>query len=142
MAEWFTIRFIDEASLDLPGIYRWEIDGIEVYVGRYTRASRPLREYRNNVARIHDSRPYRRADPDGFRTIHRALAQAALERRQIELVILENCHPDRLNERERWHIAQLSDAHRLNGQRREREKPKAVSPPLPCAPPPAPPRSP
>ena len=51
-------------TLDLPGIYEWAItyaDGsIRRYVGKYTRRSRPTREYHANVERILDGRPYRR----------------------------------------------------------------------------------
>jgi len=91
-------------TLDLPGIYEWAItyaDGsIRRYVGKYTRRSRPTREYHANVERILDKRPYRRATPDGFRQVHKELAEATREGRAIVLTILENAAPEDLNRRE------------------------------------------
>jgi len=94
----------DGVTLDLPGIYEWAItypDGsVRRYVGKYTRRSRPTREYRANVERLLDGRPYRKASPAGFRLVHRELAQAAEEGRAIVLTILENAAPEDLNRRE------------------------------------------
>lgn len=99
-----TIVIPDGVTLDLPGIYEWAItyvDGsIRRYVGKYTRRSRPTREYHANVERILDERPYRRASPDGFRNVHRELARATFEGRMIVLTILENAAPEDLNRRE------------------------------------------
>lgn len=48
-----TIEILEGVTLDKPGIYEWAItysDGtIRRYVGKYTRRSRPMREYRANV---------------------------------------------------------------------------------------------
>ena len=95
----------DGLSLERPGIYAWMIEGGAVYIGRYTRKSRPLKEYDKNVRRIFLNEPYRPRKPTGFRHIHHALAQAVRDGRDIELRILENCSPDKLNYRERHWIA-------------------------------------
>ena len=95
----------DGLSLDRPGIYAWIIEGGAVYFGRYTRKSRPLKEYDKNVRRIFLNEPYRPRKPGGFRRIHHALAEAVRDGRDIELRILENCSPGNLNCRERHWIA-------------------------------------
>lgn len=128
-ADWFTVETIDGATLNLPGIYRWEIDGVGVYVGRYTWPSR-LKEYRKNVARLHADEAYRPSNSYGFRAIHRALASASQKGCRIKFVVVENCSRDQLNERERWHISLLADAHRLNGRRRMRVLKSPNLPPL------------
>jgi hypothetical protein len=98
------VEIPEGVTLDKPGIYEWAItypDGsIRRYVGKYTRRSRPMREYRANVERILDKRPYRKASPEGFRQVHRELATAASEGRAIVLTILENALPEDLNRRE------------------------------------------
>jgi hypothetical protein len=99
-----TIEIPEGVTPDKPGIYEWAItyaDGsIQRYVGKYTRRSRPMREYRANVERILDRRPYRKGSPEGFRYVHRELAAAASEGRKIVLTILENALPEDLNRRE------------------------------------------
>ncbi|WP_156653410.1 hypothetical protein [Methylobacterium sp. Leaf111] len=99
-----TVEIAEGVTLDKPGIYEWAItypDGlIRRYVGKYTRRSRSMREYRANVERILDLRPYRKASPKGFRHVHRELAAAATEGRSIILMILENALPEDLNRRE------------------------------------------
>lgn len=59
-----TVEIPEDVTLDKPGIYEWAItypDGsIQRYVGKYTRRSGPMREYRANVERIVDGRPYRK----------------------------------------------------------------------------------
>ncbi|KQP89827.1 hypothetical protein [Methylobacterium sp. Leaf117] len=98
------VEIPEGVTLDKPGIYEWAItypDGsIRRYVGKYTRRSRPMREYRANVERILDKRPYRKASPEGFRQVHRELATAASEGRMVVLTILENVLPEDLNRRE------------------------------------------
>ena len=99
-----TVEIAEGVTLDKPGIYEWSItypDGsIRRYVGKYTRRSRPMREYRANVERILDGRPYRKASPEDFRYVHRELAAAASEGRTVVLTILENALPEDLNRRE------------------------------------------
>ncbi|MCP9482717.1 hypothetical protein NNA36_12170 [Shimia sp. CNT1-13L.2] len=95
-------------SISEPGIYSWEIEGRGVYVGKYTRKSRPLSEYNKNVRNLLNGKPYRRSKPDGFREIHRALAEAVTLERTIILKLVENCPSELLNERERHWIAQIA----------------------------------
>ena len=92
---------------DVPGLYEWRIAGVGCYIGQYTHARRPRREYGLNVGRILASRPYRKSNPKGFRLIHCALAQAAQGDISITLILLENqeLKVDR-NRRERELIAQ------------------------------------
>ena len=98
----------EQVSLDLPGIYAWKIADGGVYVGKYTRKSRPLSEYNKNVRRFLCGEPYRPQNPIGFRRIHLALAHAVKDGLGIELHILENCLPEALNIRERHWIATIS----------------------------------
>lgn len=95
-------------DLSRPGIYAWEIQGTGLYVGKYTRKSRPLREYDKNVRRLLSGQPYRPQNPYGFRRIHHALAEALVTGRQITLHILENCASDELGIRERLLIKRLA----------------------------------
>lgn len=102
------------ATLDASGIYAWTIQGVGVYVGKYTRKSRPLSEYNRNVRNVLTGRPYRKNNPDGFRRIHLELAKAVEAGIAIELRIVENCHTDDLNDRERVIIRELASGG-LNG---------------------------
>jgi len=52
---------------ELPGLYEWRIDGVGIYVGQFTHASRPRREYGLNVGRLLAGRPYRKATPNNPR---------------------------------------------------------------------------
>ena len=99
---------LDKVDLDRPGIYAWKLENIGVYIGKYTRKSRPLREYDKNVRRLLNSQPYRPKKPDGFRRVHHALAKAVQEKTKIELHILENCTPDQHNNREQHLIATMA----------------------------------
>lgn len=90
-----------------PGIYEWRIEGVGCYIGQYTHARRPRREYGLNVGRLLAGHPYRKGNPEGFRRIHRQLAKAMEDPRLITLTLLENqpVKADR-NRRERELIAQ------------------------------------
>jgi len=62
-------------------IYMWEIRDGDRLVGRYVGkakggAKRPLNHYKRNVANIVLGKPYRKGKPDGYRRIHRELAEA------------------------------------------------------------------
>lgn len=103
-----------------PGIYRFTIDGEGVYIGRFTNARRPIREYRNNVRKLQERKPYRRRDPDGFRYIHIALFKAVQEGRRIKIEIVENVEAHLLNERERLWISKVPIELRLNDRKRIR----------------------
>ena len=89
--DWYQLVETDGVSDDIPGLYEWRIDGVGCYIGQYSNARRPLREYGLNVGRILAERPYRKSNPDGFRLIHRELAAAANRGRFITLTLLENC---------------------------------------------------
>jgi hypothetical protein len=59
-----TVEIPEGVTLDKPGVYEWAItypDGsIRRYVAKYTRRSRPMREYPANVERILNGRPIAR----------------------------------------------------------------------------------
>jgi hypothetical protein len=101
---WYTFRL--ECDPTKPGLYEWRIEGAGSYIGKYGRARRPTREYGRNVHRLLNGRPYRLSRPDGFRRIHRELAQAHRDGRRIELIMFENCEPDALDRREMEVIAE------------------------------------
>lgn len=91
-----------------PLIYLWQIfDGadepIYAYVGKANDgARRPLTHYRRNVTNLLDGRPYRRSKPDGFRLVHRRLADAVRANQRIVLTYLANVGSDEdIFERER-----------------------------------------
>jgi len=89
----FIQSYVDQ---DRPLIYMWEIhDTSKVLVGRYVGkakggAERPLRHYKRNVVRLLDGEPYRKGNPDGYRLIHRALADAVRRDFTISLTFLCN----------------------------------------------------
>lgn len=129
-ASWFRVDLDVAVNLQDPGIYEWCIEGSGRYIGRSLRLRRRLREYIQNVANLHAGTAYRANSPAGFRGVHRALAAAAMERREVIFRVIENCPPADLVERERYWIARRGD---LNGSARTSE---------PLNAPPAPPRSP
>ena len=97
--------------VDLPLIYMWEIhdkDGklLGRYVGKAkSGAKRPLTHYSRNVANILARKPYRKANPDGYRRIHRALADAQCHGNSITLQFLCNVLPgETIDEVEQRHI--------------------------------------
>ena len=77
-------------------IYLWEIkDLLGLVTFRYVGksdvgAKRPLRHYPRNVRNLIGGKPYRRGNPDGFRTVHRELANATLLGHKITLTLLCN----------------------------------------------------
>lgn len=103
-----SLRIDEGVTLDRPGIYAWTIEGVGCYVGKYTRKSRPLREYDKNVFRLLSGIAYRPQKPNGFRAVHRALAKALTAETNIELRIVCNATDDDLNELERYHIGTLA----------------------------------
>jgi hypothetical protein len=88
------------------------LEGAGSYIGKYGRIRRPTKEYRRNLIRFLNGRAYRKANPDGYRRVHRELAQAHKDGRRIELINLENVCADQINERERELIELLGT---LNG---------------------------
>ena len=87
---WYERKVNDGVDLKQPGLYEWRIESVGVYIGQYTRGRRPNREYALNVARLAACQPYRKAKPDGFRHIHRALADAVNRGLPITRTLLEN----------------------------------------------------
>jgi hypothetical protein len=61
-----------------------------------------------------NGKPYRVGKPEGFRRIHRELAQAYRDGRRIELILLENCEPEALDRRE---VEVIAERGNLNDQR-------------------------
>lgn len=110
---WYTLIIGDGVDPNLPGIYRWDIEGAGVYVGKFTHRSRPFLEYERNVAKMISGRPYRPQKPNAFRRIHRELHAAHVAGRQITLTIVENCSVSSLTARERELIVEVGT---LNGR--------------------------
>ncbi len=106
MAPWFSEIPVVGVDPSLPGLYEWRIDGVGCYIGQYTRATRPRREYALNVGRFLAGKPYREHKPDGFRAVHLRLAEAAKAGTRVTLSLIENV-PDKAdrNRREREVIA-------------------------------------
>ena len=98
------LRIDKGITLDAPGIYAWTIEGVGCYIGKFTRKSRPLREYDKNVHRLINGIAYRPQRPDGFRVVHRALAEALTNGTTIELRIISNENNGDLNALERYYI--------------------------------------
>ncbi|HKR42537.1 MAG TPA: hypothetical protein VJU59_23180 [Paraburkholderia sp.] len=78
-------------------LYLWEIHDASTgvllasYVGKAENGiARRRREYSSNVSRLLGGLPYRKGNPDGFRSIHRALADAVRLNHRITLRLLRN----------------------------------------------------
>jgi hypothetical protein len=115
--EWCTVIVCPGVDCAKPGIYRWEIQGAGtespgIYIGKYTRVSRPTQEYRRNVDRILKNKPSHHRN-GLFRRIHHALADAVRDGSQITLTILANAEGADLNRVEREFIH--SERANLNG---------------------------
>ncbi len=100
-----------------PLIYLWEVtDGDGVvgyrYVGKSINGShRPKAAYRLNVNHLLDGKPYRKGNPDGFRVVHRRLADATRGGAKIQLSLICNVGPgEDIFERERhWQAVHGAD---------------------------------
>lgn len=103
--DWFKPIVNPGVDLDKPGIYRWCIEGVGSYIGKYTSISRPMSRYTFNLIRlVQGGLPL---NGRRFRRVHRELAQAVRDKRQITLTILENVERgEALNSRERALIAE------------------------------------
>lgn len=65
-------------------------------------ASRPLTHYARNVSNLLTGKPYRKENPNGFRRVHHALANAVKQRSLVELHFLANVSDSEdINETER-----------------------------------------
>ncbi len=118
--DWYVEVLCADFDPDSAGIYYWEIEDGDSYVGRYTSISRPRNEYRHNVERILGGRPSHHRDGK-FRRIHYALASAVKNRKRITLTILVNCDRAELNSQEQKHIRSKRPS--LNGPEISRSKP-------------------
>lgn len=109
-------------------IYMWTIYDVagEVmgrYVGKASKGEdRPQLRYKMNVDRLLNGEPYRSSNPDGFRRVHHALATAAREKRDVELMYVCNVGDDEdINQVEQHYIKQYrcdnDDGIGLNGRR-------------------------
>lgn len=123
---WYRLLITEGVDTDLPGIYEWRIEGAGSYIGRYTYSSRPFGDYARHVRDLFLGDIYKPSDPDGWRRIHHELYAALLDGREIELIFVENCSADDLNERKQVHKKERGT---LNGPRRPLEqcrRPKIV----------------
>ena len=87
---WYCYRVNDGVDTKKPGIYEWRIDGAGSYIGQYRWISRPTTHYGRNLVKLFNGLPDRNRSPNGFRGIHKALADAHRDGRRIELIIVEN----------------------------------------------------
>ncbi|HEX4580898.1 MAG TPA: GIY-YIG nuclease family protein [Acidobacteriaceae bacterium] len=110
---WYTLCVAKDVDLNKPGIYYWVIAGGDSYIGKYSNIDRPTKHYGRIVERYRNGGNYRPGNPTGFRRVHIALSEAVKEKRKVELRILENVEPARLQEREAELICQMRPT--LNG---------------------------
>ncbi|WP_217527372.1 MULTISPECIES: hypothetical protein [Vibrio] len=107
-------------------IYMWEIyDKTDVLVGRYVGkakngAKRPLKHYKRNVARLIAGKPYRKSNPNSYRVVHKALADAVDKNYVIKLYFLANINEgEDINKVEQalinQHDCKGSESWQLNG---------------------------
>jgi len=115
----------------LPLIYRWEIrEPSGMLVGRYVGkskvgAKRPLEHYKRNVANVLASKPYRKGNPSGYRSVRLALAEGAQRDLQVTLHFLCNIELDEnINEVEQKYIR----AYHCAFARRRRPRASATRP--------------
>jgi hypothetical protein len=117
---------LQTVAFDQSLIYMWEIrDQSGTLLGRYVGkakegAKRPLTHYKRNVKNILAGKPYRKSNPEGYRRIHVALAEAHGHGHRITLSFLCNVQAtENINEAERqWIVKQNSqgtEAWQLNG---------------------------
>jgi len=97
-------------------IYMWEIRSrisdelLGRYIGKASKdEKRPLTHYRRNVANLLAGKPYRKDNPNGYRRIHHALANASRENHRITLRFLtNNSNREDINELERRLIREFN----------------------------------
>jgi hypothetical protein len=112
---WYCYRINDGVDTKKPGIYEWRIAGAGSYIGQYRWISRPKTHYGRNLVKLFNRLPYRNRNPEGFRRIHKALAEAHRDGRRIELIIVENV--ELKIERNRREQALIKSRGNLNGRR-------------------------
>lgn len=112
--------------VDLPLIYMWEIRASDgSLLGRYVGKAkggvkRPRTHYSRNVASILAGKPYRKSNPNGYRRVHLALAEAERQGLCITLQFLCNVLPgENIDEVEQRYIreyrSQGEETWQLNG---------------------------
>jgi hypothetical protein len=114
----FTINNDAQVDTGKSLVYMWEIkeigDGsiIGRYIGKSSKgASRPLTHYARNVSNLLTGKPYRKENPNGFRRVHHALANAVKQRSLVELHFLANVSDSEdINEAERRYIEKHDSA--------------------------------
>jgi len=84
---------VDETK---PLLYLWQIEDhygkvLYRYMGKSKNgASRPLTQYRRNVANHLAGRPYRKGKPEAFREVHLRMSEAVSRGHKIALYLLQN----------------------------------------------------
>lgn len=94
----------NDVNPNQPLLYRISIGSRLYYVGCADDASRPRNDYRRNIERLTDGRPYRKGNPDGFRHIHRQLYDATVSGESIIIELLRNVSRESKFEEERKEI--------------------------------------
>jgi hypothetical protein len=104
----FSVCNTPPAKFAIPGVYRWTITGstpyigsdLGIYVGRFTSADRPLNRYAKNILDLFTNQLWHGSSREEFRLVHHVLANALLDKRTIELSVLDNPSRGRLGIRE------------------------------------------
>lgn len=112
----FTLEIESGIDTGTGLIYMWEIrsrDSDELlgrYIGKSSKGEkRPLTHYRRNVANLLAGKPYRKDNPNGYRRIHHALANASREDHRVVLRFLTNVsNSEDINELERRLIREFN----------------------------------
>jgi hypothetical protein len=118
-------KILEFSFIPMPGIdqskaliYMWEIMSADQstligrYIGKSSRGEgRPMNHYKRNVANLLAGKPYRKDNPDGFRRIHHALADAVIEKHSVRLSFIANASDgDDLSRLERKYIRDFCSA--------------------------------
>jgi len=117
---------LNDVNQETPLIYMWEIhkSNGEVfgrYVGKSKDSDRPLKRYKMNVMNLLAGKPYHKINkPDGYRVIHKKLAEAVADNHSITLTFLCNKQEDQnINDLERYWINEKNcsggESWQLNG---------------------------
>jgi hypothetical protein len=73
-----------------PLLYKITVDGAICYIGCANSARRPKSAYLRNLYRMIDGKPYRKNNPDGFRSVHRHMFEAVKAGKPIVIDLLRN----------------------------------------------------
>ncbi len=83
----FQVNNVDPHS---PLLYKITISGAISYIGCANSARRPKSAYSRNLERMLQGKPYRKSNPDGFRSVHRRIFEAAKAGETIVIALLRN----------------------------------------------------